>query len=283
VRTPPLPAADAVPSTDRVRVATGTLGVAAGAATIVAGVALPWVTILHGQQPVNGVTGDGAYMATAAVGACGLWLAYLLGGRPGPMRALTAGAGFLVTYWAIFDTWRIFTYVAGVDASSPLGAPFAGPGTLVAGLGGVVLLVAALSLPAARAERLGRGDWLRLGLAAALLASGGIHLQQAPDHLGLSQLLGLGFVAAAASQLGLAALVLAGGHRLLYLAVIADCAVLIVVYAYAVLHGLPFPPHDDAGLKLGVGEAVTLSGALSKLFEVISIALAVALLQWRRR
>jgi hypothetical protein len=273
----------AVRTVDWVRTAAGTVGVAIGGAAIVGGAALlPWVTILHGQDPISGVTGDGAYLATAAVGAIGLWPAYLLNGRSGPMRALTAGAGFLVTYWAFFDTWRIVTYIEGTDAASILGSPVLGPGALVAGIGGIILLLSALSVPSAAAEPLSSTAWLRLALGAALLATGGIHLQQAPHHLEVSELFGLGFIAAAVSQLGLAALVLVRGHRLLYFAVIVDCCIFFLLYVYAVFHGLPFPAHADSGLKLGAGEVVTLSGALSKVFEVIAIMLAVLLLPGRR-
>lgn len=272
------PAVDAIGTVGRIRVAIGTVGVAIGAGAILIGVALPWVILLHGRLTVNGVTGDGAYLAAAAVGAVGLWATYLVGGRSGPMRALTAGAGFLVMYWAFFDTWRLVSYVAGTAAASPLGGPVVGPGSLLAGLGGIVLVISALSVPAAEPRSLSGRAWLRLALGAALLAAGGIHLQQTPDHLSVATLLGLGFIAAAASQMGLAVMVLVRGHWLLYVAVIADCSSFFVIYVYAVLHGLPFPPHDDAGLKLGAGEAVTLSGALSEAFEVLSIMLAVLLL-----
>jgi hypothetical protein len=110
------------------RVVVGTAAVATGVALVLIGVALPWMTMQHGQQSVNGVLGDGAYLATAAIGAAALWTAYLLGGRPGPLRALAAGTGFLVVYWTIFDIERIVTVVTGDPLAGAMGAPLMGPG-----------------------------------------------------------------------------------------------------------------------------------------------------------
>lgn len=258
-------------------IATGSVGVAMGIVVVLLGVGLPWVTIFNGEESVNGVNGDGAYLAASGIGAAGLWMAYLLTGRPRHLRALTVLAGFLITYWAFFDTWRIASLVANRYGTTTLGAPVLGPGPIVAGAGGLLLLVAALPVPA-QPGGLRRDGWLRLGTASALFATGAIHLQQAPHHLELSTAFGLGFVAAAVSQLLLGVVVLVRGHRLVYALVIADCALFFGIYAYAVFHGLPFPAHDDPGLTLGAGETVTLSGALSKLFEVIAINVAVVLM-----
>jgi hypothetical protein len=258
------------------RVVLGSAAVAAGVAIVLIGVALPWLTLQHGQQSVNGVLADGAYLATAAIGAGALWTAYLVSGRPGPLRALAAGAAFLVVYWTIFDVERIVSAVTDDPLAGAMGAPLMGPGPLVAALGGIVLLGATISVPSL-ARGLRRAQWMRVLLAAALLATGAIHLQQAPEHLEVSALLGLGFLAAAISQLGLGAIVLVRGHRLLYAAIVADCALFFVLYVVAVMHGLPFPNHNDPGLQVGAGEAVTLSGVLSKLGEAVAIMLALPL------
>jgi hypothetical protein len=59
---------------------------------------------------------------------------------------------------------------------------------------------------------------------------------------------------------------------------------LIVIYAYAVLVGLPFgagSEHDHteaAGLLIGAGEPVDWYGGISKVAELISAAIALALL-----
>jgi hypothetical protein len=264
------------PAVSEARVVLGTVAVAAGVAIVLIGVALPWLTMQHGQQSVNGVLGDGAYLATAAIGAGSLWTAYLMGGRPGPLRALAAGTAFLIVYWTIFDVERIVTVVTGDPLAGAMGAPLMGPGPLVAALGGIVLLGSTLSVPSVRAG-LRRAQWIRVLLAAGLLATGAIHLQQAPEHLEVSAMLGLGFLGAALSQLGLGAIVLVRGHRLLYVAIVADCALFFLLYVYAVVHGLPFPNHHDPGIQIGAGEAVTLSGVLSKLGEAVAIMLALPL------
>ncbi len=258
------------------RTALGSAAVAAGAGIVLIGVALPWVTLHHGQQAVNGVLGDGAYLATAALGAAALWAGYLAGGRPGPLRALAAGAGFLVVYWALFDVERIVTVVTDDPLAGAMGAPLMGPGPLVAAVGGAVLLASTLSVPSG-ARALGRAQWARVLLAATLLAAGAIHMQQAPEHLEVSTVLGLGFVGAAASLLALGATVLVSGRRLVYAAIAAGSALLIALLTYAVLHGLPFPSHGDPGLRLGAGEPVTLSAALAALSEAIAILLALPL------
>jgi hypothetical protein len=258
------------------RVVIGSAAVATGVALVLIGVALPWVTLQHGQQSVNGLLGDGAYLATAAIGAAALWAAYLLDGRPGPLRALAAGTGFLIVYWTIFDIERIVTVVTGDPLAGAMGAPLMGPGPLVAAAGGIVLVGSTLSVPSL-ARSPGRAQWMRVLLAAALLASGAVHLQQAPGHLGVSTLLGLGFLAAAVSQLGLGAAVLVRGHRLLYAAIVVDCAFFLLLFVYAVVHGLPFPAHGDAGVQVGAGEPVTLSGVLSGLAEAVAIALPLTL------
>jgi hypothetical protein len=269
-------AAGAAPRTPGSRVVVGSAAVAAGVALVLIGVALPWMTLRHGQQSVNGVLGDGAYLATAAIGAAALWTAYLLGGRPGPLRALAAGAGFLIVYWTIFDIERIVSVVSDDPLAGAMGAPLMGAGPLVTAVGGIVLVAGALSVPSL-ARGLAGAQWLRLALAAALLATGAIHLQQAPDHLDVSTLLGLGFLVAAVSQLGLGAAVLVRGHRWLSVAIVADCAFFFAVYVYSVVHGLPFPAHGDAGIHVGAGDPVTLSGVLSKVGEAAAIAIALPL------
>lgn len=263
------------------RIVIGGAGLAAGVAIVLVAVALPWVTLLHGRQTVNGVRGDGAYLVAAALGAGALGAACLLRGRPRQLRALAAVAGLLIVYWALFDIEHIVNVVTGDPMAGVMGWPTMGPGPLLAAAGGVVLLGAALSLPtAARGVR--RDQWPRLLLAGALLGTGAVHLQQSPEHLEVSAVLGAGFVVAAVSQLALGAAVLVRGHRLLYFAIIADCACFFALYAYAVLHGLPFPTHADAGLRLGAGEPVTLSGAVSKVGEAAAILLALPLVLPRR-
>ncbi|HSR22154.1 MAG TPA: hypothetical protein VLW53_01275, partial [Candidatus Eisenbacteria bacterium] len=219
------------------------------------------------------------YLAAAALGAGALWAASVGRGRPRPLRALAALTGLLIAYWALYDTEHIVNVVTEDPMAAVMGWPIMGPGPLLAAAGGVVLLGSALSVPAgARGVR--RDQWLRLLLAGALLATGAVHLQQVPGRLEVSAALGAGFAAAAASQLALAAAVLLRGHRLLYAAIVADCALVLGLHAWAALHGLPLPgpaPAADPGLRLGAGEPVTLSGAVGGLAGAAAILLAAPL------
>src|SRR5437899_697921 len=135
--------------------------------------------------PTGTVAQLNACAGTAANGAGALWTAYLLSGRPGPLRALAAGAAFLIVYWTVFDVERIVTTVTDDPLAGAMGAPLMGPGPLVAAVGGVVLLGATFSVPAL-AGGMRRTQWMRVLLAAALLAAGAVHLQQAPEHLEVS-------------------------------------------------------------------------------------------------
>src|SRR5215831_3633907 len=154
-------AAGTAPPAPGARVVIGSAAVAAGVALVLIGVALPWVTLHHGQESVNGVLGDGAYLATAAIGAGALWAAFLLDGRPGALRALAAATAFLIVYWTLFDVERIVTTVTEDPLAGAMGAPLMGPGPLVAALGGLVLLAATFSVPAL-AGGLRRTQWMRV-------------------------------------------------------------------------------------------------------------------------
>ena len=80
-------------------------------------------------------------------------------------------------------------------------------------------------------------------LAASLAAAGVIHCLLIPEHMGMSALFGLGFLAAGVAQLGMAALSVLRPSQLLYAAVIASTVVLSSTYAYNLLVGLPF--HEE--------------------------------------
>lgn len=128
----------------------------------------------------------------------------------------------------------------------------------------------------------GRGP---LVLAATLFVAGWIHLVLVPEHLEMATILGAGFALAAAAQLGLAVAVTFGGRparQPIADAVVVVNVAILVVYAYAVLVGLPFEAagHDHAGavmtgVAVGGGEAVDLAGALTAAVELLGIGLAI--------
>jgi peptidoglycan/LPS O-acetylase OafA/YrhL len=124
----------------------------------------------------------------------------------------------------------------------------------------------------------------RVFIAAALLATGWIHLLLAPEHLAESTILGLGFLASGLAQVALAGIVVWRPASWSLALVVVLNVTLIVIYAYAVLVGLPFgagSEHDHteaAGLLIGAGEPVDWYGGISKVAELTSAAIALALL-----
>ena len=160
--------------------------------------------------------------------------------------------------------------------------------------------------------------WTRGFLIAALTLAGAIHLLLTPDHFTESAVLGVGFFGSAIAEFGLAFAVLMKPRRLAYVAVIGVSVALIGLYAYNVMIGLPFngasidgshdngaghsdahhsvaaehdPDHEEAhsggghhsgGLMLGEGEAMDMLGATTKLSELATIGLAVALIRRSR-
>ena len=90
-------------------------------------------------------------------------------------------------------------------------------------------------------------------LAATLGVAGMIHCLLTPEHMAMSAIFGVGFLAAGIAQLGMAALAVIRPSRLLYMAVIASTVVLSSTYAYNVLVGLPF--HGEVGITAVGAEA----------------------------
>ena len=155
-------------------------------------------------------------------------------------------------------------------------------------------------------------------LAAALATAGVIHGLLTPEHMAMSAIFGVNFLAAAIAQIGMATLALVRPSRLLYTAVIASTVVLSSTYAYNVLVGLPFHQevatapaggkshgesegHDDTaghareghkderaettdhhhedGAVLGAGEPVDTYGAVTQLAQLSAAAVAFTLLR----
>jgi hypothetical protein len=241
------------PSSRGARVVLGTCAVAAGVAAVAAAPFLPWLSLLHKQQTVNGVGGDGSYLAAAALGVGALWAGYLLDGRPRALRAVAAVAGLAIVYWALFEIEHIVHMVIDDPMASVMGWPIMGPGPLLSAAGAVVLLGATLTVPPG-AARVGRWGWLRVLLGGALLAAGAVHLQQTPEHL-TSGVLG------ATTQLALGAAVLVRGGRPLYAAIAAWSLPLAAISAYGVARG----------------EAATLSVFVATAASLVAVALAAAL------
>lgn len=253
--------------------------IGAGATLVLVGTLVPWVAASGGLQPMNGLTVDGAYLVAASVGGASMWVASLRQGGSTALRALIGGCGALIAYWAAFDGWQITRVAVANGAAGGLSS--LGPGTPVVVAGGILFLAAAAVVPSLERPLIPT-DPLRVVLAGALLAAGSIHLQLTPDHYGESRLLGAGFFCSAIAQLALGAVVMVRPWRLAYVCVMGLSVVLIVIYAYAVFHGLPIGQMDMAGVRIGAGEAVDLSGAVTKVAELTTIVVAAVLLVRRR-
>jgi hypothetical protein len=252
--------------------------VAAGAAVALAGSAMPWMTIFRGTQSVSGWDGAPRYLAGAAVASALVAALYVRGGRQPALRrvailaALAAAGGTTVQLLEILSIGRTRSVTARIlDVHI-------GPGPFVM-LAGSVMLLAVLAISPS-ASRLASGSWLRLTMAALLFTTGWIHIALTPEHLSESAVLGTGFLAAGLAQVGLSIIVTVRPSVISYYAVVGSSVALIVLYVMAVVHGLPFGAgHDHAyGLILGSGEPVDLEGAVSKLAELFSVAIAFVLL-----
>jgi hypothetical protein len=106
-------------------------------------------------------------------------------------------------------------------------------------------------------------------LVTLVLFDGGLHLFLAPGHWAAWPGLGVAFLACGALQCGLASLLIDG--RSLRGPIAAISALALVVYGLAITTGLPLAPAAHA-----LPEPVTPLGLLSKLAELATLALTVA-------
>src|SRR5215210_2538373 len=97
-----------------------------------------------------------------------------------------------------------------------------------------------------RSSARGVPGWPAILIAGGLLVAAWIHLVLVPEHLGEAFILGLGFLAAAIAQLGLAAIVVRRPTVGAFAGVVSVNGILIVIYAYAVVVGLPFEAGHEA-------------------------------------
>jgi hypothetical protein len=248
-----------------------------GALITLVGAALPWVTIFRGTQTLTGWNGSPRYLAGLAVASVALTLLYVWAGRPAAFRRLAILAGSTAVVGIAFATWQVAALDSSDSVSARILAPILGPGPFVMAAG-ALLPLAVVAIPTSAAT-IPFPLWRRVILAGALFTAGWIHLALTPEHLEEATILGLGFLAAGLAQLALAVLITARPSDLAYYAVVGLSAALIVLYAIAVLKGLPFGGSHDhgTGLTLGAGEPVDIEGAVSKLAELFSLATAVVL------
>jgi len=255
---------------------------AVAVALMIAGALLPWLVVFNGLSAVRGFSLDGGLLAFVTLAGISLLYVQAAYGGARVLRPIVVILAALVVADSLYGGWRISAYVAAPGPAAALIRPSAGAGPYVFAVAGAVLLVAAAVAPSSRG-RLGARRIARLGLAILLLLAAVIHLVLTPEHLAVSGMLGAGFLVAGLVQLGLAAFTLLAPDRLLpigmNLVIVVDVA-LIVLYLYAVVVGLPFEAGhaaDDAGLRLGAGEAVDVKGGIDLLAEAGVVGIAAFL------
>ncbi|KHK97466.1 hypothetical protein LK09_11970 [Microbacterium mangrovi] len=260
----------------------------AAVALMLAGGFLPWVSVYRGLTAVGGFALDGGFLAFVVLVVVALVFVLSRHGGGRILRPIAVvGAGAVVAD-SLYSAWRISEFVRSPGPAGALIEPTIGPGPVVFGVAGAALLAGAVLAPAARG-RLGTGGALRVALAVLLLAAGVIHLVLTPEHLGVSPVLGLGFLAAGVAQVTFAGLAVGASGRaesLVTFAIVVVNVALIVLYAYAVVIGLPFESGhaDEGGWRIGAGEPVDLRGGLDFIAEVAAVVIAAVLaLSPRRR
>jgi hypothetical protein len=248
-----------------------------GGAVAVAGSALPWVTIFGGTETLTGWDGAGRFLAGLAVASVAITILFLRSGRPRALRRLALLAGGGVLLGSALEIWWSASAAASHAVSARILDPSLGPGPFVM-LAGALLLLTVSAIPTSP-SRAAAGLWPRVLLAGALFTSGWIHIALTPEHLGEATVLGLGFLIFGLAELGLAGLIIVRPSDLALYAVIGLSVALVVLYAIAVVKGLPVGSgHDhDSGLILGSGEPIDAEGAISKLAELCSLVMAFVL------
>jgi hypothetical protein len=239
---------------------------------------LPWLSVFRGLTELRGFALDGGLLAFIVLAVVAILLVQARRGGGRVLRPIAVIGAAAVIADSLLSAVRIAAFVRTPGPAGALIEPSAGPGPLVFAVAGGALLAAAVVAPAAHGRLSVRAS-LGLVLAVLLLAAGVIHLILTPEHLGISVLLGLGFLAAGLAQVTLAGLAVGAPRRvemLVMAAVIVVNAALIVLYLYAVLVGLPFESGhaDDAGIRFGAGEPVDLKGGLDFVVEIAAVAVA---------
>lgn len=254
---------------------------AVGAGLIGLSVAVPWLTVFRGLQPLSGFSLEGGPLAGVAVVTLGLLAVGTTIGGGRVLRALALLGGIAIVVDAVVLQMRIAAYTADPGPAALLTQPSTGFGAGLMAIGGALILVPILVLPLRR-RRLDTATVARVVMSVALVAAGWIHLLLVPEHLAESTVLGLGFLAAGVAQVLLAGLVLWWPRSWTLGMVVAINVTLIAIYAYGVLVGLPFGApgeHAEAsGLVVGAGEPIDWYGAVSKVAELASAAIAFMLL-----
>lgn len=237
---------------------------ALGGAAVVAGAALPWLTVFQGLKSYSGTLGpNGQLLAAGGGGAIALALWYGIRGRSGVRYALGA-LGFVL---ALFSAYLVAQLLVTYRSLKGMFLPALGPGVFVAA-GGALLIMATLLIDTNAKPDEKRAGWADVNVATLVALSAGagtIHLSVAAGHLHEYVLFGAFFIALGIAQLGWAALIaLLGPSRRLLIPATANAAV-VVLWAVSRTVGLPLGPSP------GVPEAVGFPDVTASLFEGVLV------------
>jgi hypothetical protein len=248
-----------------------------GGGCAIAGAFLPWLSVYAGLDSYSGVAGtNGRLLAAGGTAAVLLGLVYRL--RPAAaVRYSIGGLGFLLT---LFSTYLLAQLLSIYKQLHGVFLPALGPGVFLA-TGGALLIFSTFfvatepPLREVKQERTGI-EPATAALVALSAAAGVVHLSVASDHFAEYLLFGLFFVGVGVAQVVWAALVAVAGpvYRLLMLAV--GNALVVALWIASRTTGVPLGPSSGHPEQIGYADVVTT------VFEVATVALAVALLSRRR-
>ena len=237
-----------------------------GGACVIAGAALPWLTVFHGLDSYSGTAGlNGRLLGAGGAAAALLGLWYALRGSD-VLRYAIGALGFAL---ALFSAYLAAQLLSVYEALHGVFLPALGPGVFVAAAGALMLLSTLFVNVIPRESRAARLDAHTVTLLSLSAAAGTVHLTVAADHFAEYFLFGLFFVVVGVAQIGCAALIAINGlsRRLLILA--TGNALVVVLWIVSRTTGLPIGP------SAGVPEAVGFADVATTVFELVLVGSAI--------
>jgi hypothetical protein len=246
-----------------------------GGAAVVAGAALPWLSVFSGLDTYSGTLALNGRLLAAGGGAAivlGLW--YRVRARNGLQYAIGA-LGFAL---ALFSAYLLAQLLLAYRSLQGIFLPHLGPGVFLASAGALLIMASLFcDTRTAQHEQSSRLDARVATLISLSAGAGTIHLAVASDHFHEWLLFGAFFVALGVAQIGWAVLIaVVGPSRPLLIAASANAAV-VVLWIVSRTSGLPIGPDP------GAPEAVGFPDVTATLFELVLVGYAVVSLRRPRK